>query len=363
MSEELTFLNKTPDEIRTEIYKIASEETGLKNLKPTGVFRGILEVFSRVVTALYSSALNTIYNRANLDKAIGFWLDLWGMMLGVLRLEPVKTKGFITIKAYKSGKISKGAWVRVSSTDLRFKVLNETKFYAGETQCLVEAEFFGTMFNLSAYTPMSFKKVIAGIEEVFIGNDWIDTTGLDAEDDKGYKGRIKTKWASQGEGNPKSKYEQLIKKIDGVKEVKIIRTPRGFGSIDIYISTVTGSESVTAKKEAERVLDTTGLMCRDLVVRWPKPLKVDYKIEFSGEYSVEEIDIALKGYLLDIPMGKLLEVRKLYEWFDKEFPLLNRFEVVSPVRDVIPTNTPIIERILPPVSEDSSGCILQVVKR
>jgi len=361
--DELTFLEKDEDTIKQEIFQIALEETGLMNLKSTGVLRGFLEVLYRVVSAFYSQSLSTIYKQANLDDARGIWLNLWGLMLGVVRQKAVKTAGLITLNAYQSGSVTAGSWIRVDGTDYRFKILDDTNFNAGISEVQVEAEFPGSIYNMPEGQSVSFSQVIAGIEDISFGWNWITTAGEEEEDDDHYRAQIKTKWNAQGVGNPPAKYVLNAQSVNGVKDVKVIRTPRGFGSMDLYISSTTGLKTESIKTAVENSMENSGLVCRDFVVRWPEDLKADYLIEYSGSYTEEEIESVLRAYILDIPMGGTLEKRSLYGWLDDYFPLLESLEIISPARDITASNAAAnLQRILPPITGDDSGFSLQVIK-
>ena len=77
-----TWIDKDEKTIGDDILKIAKEETGLTSFKSVGVLRGIIEVVTRVVVFIYRTAINPIYRNASLDGATGFFLSLWGLMLG-----------------------------------------------------------------------------------------------------------------------------------------------------------------------------------------------------------------------------------------------------------------------------------------
>lgn len=363
MSDEITFLEKTEDEIKKEIYKIAQEETGIRNYKSIGVLRGFIEVIVKVIFTLYSNALNNIYNRADLDRAIGFWLSLWGLLLGVNRKQAKRTTGILTIKAYSTGTLEKGTYVRVDGTTLRFKVKETVQFLTGTFSAKIEAEFSGRLYNIPSGTPLSFKKVVYGIEETNLGTDWIIVQGDEEEKDKPYRTRIKAKWLSIGDGNPPKKFELIASSVEGVKETKIIRTPRGQGTTDLYISSVSGEKLDSIKIAVEEAIDSVGLVCRDLLVKWPTDLKRNYHIQFSGSYTKEEIAASLRNYILSIPMGGILEERKIYTHLESLYPYINRLEVIEPARDISASGTlEKVERILPPLPNDPDGFYLKVDK-
>ena len=80
-----SWIDQDEKTIRDDIITIAKQETGLTNFKSTGVLRGFLEVIIMIVQFIYRTAINPIYRNASLDGATGFFLSLWGLMLGVGR--------------------------------------------------------------------------------------------------------------------------------------------------------------------------------------------------------------------------------------------------------------------------------------
>ena len=363
MSDEQTFLDKTEEEIKAEIFKIAEAETGLKNYKSTGVMRGFLEILVKVIFSLYDKALNYIYNRSDLDSATGFWLSLWGLMLGIPRKAATKTTGWLTVKAYASGTLEKGSYIRADGTQLRYKITDTAQFLTGTFTTQIEAELTGSIYNLPEGTPLSFRKVISGVEETTLEAGWITIQGDEEEKDDPYRIRIKSKWMSLGEGNPPHKFELIAGSISGVAETKIIRTPRGQGTTDLYISSVDGNKPDSLKTAVEAAIDSAGLVCRDLLVKWPVDLKKNFHIQFTGTYTAEEVEASLRNYILSISMGGILEERKMYTHLESLYPDMDRLEIIEPTRDISASGTAAsVERILPPTAGDESGFSLQVDK-
>src|SRR5215470_294747 len=125
-----SWIDKDETTIENDIIVIAKKHTGLTNFKSTGVLRGFLEVIVSIVSFVYTSAINVLYKNASLDGAEGFFLSLWGLMLGVVRKQEAKTEGELTGASYDKGKIPAGTRVAVEGTELRFRVTAEVTFAA-----------------------------------------------------------------------------------------------------------------------------------------------------------------------------------------------------------------------------------------
>ncbi len=327
------WIDKNEEEIREEIIQWAKEETGLTNMKSVGVLRAFLEVLVRTASAAYVSYINPVYKQANLDTATGFWLSLWGMLVGVTRKKAVKTAGSFAGQAFDDGKIKKGTWIITEGTALRFKVTSDTLFYAGAFVIPVEAELEGSVYNLTPGTSLRATSVIHGLSSLSVPEEWTETLGTDEETDASLRSRIKDKWKSIGEGNPPSKYEYIAATVTGVVSAKVIRTPRGFGSMDVLITSVEGLPSSALLTSVRDALDAYGLVCRDLIVRAPEAIICDVEVEYGGDYSEAEVELALRQYIISLGIEGKLEIRKLYTepWVDL---VLDSLEIISPARDI-----------------------------
>lgn len=329
---ELSFIDRTDDEIRKEVIETASKELGFRNLKSTGVLRRLFEVFARFLGQVYHKFISPIYHETNLDTADGLWLDQWGLLLGVARKAATKTQGEATLIAYGDGEIEAGAWITVSGTDLRFKVLEKKAFSGGETKISVEAEFEGSGYNVSGEDEGVLTKVVSGVDHIVFKEGWISAAGTDEEDDDSYRSRIKNLWISQGVGNPPPSFYYYAESVDGVKEVKLVRTPRGYGTVDVIVVAENGMPSEELLQDVYDALYDHALICNDLQVKAPQQKVAEISIEFSGDASENEVEEAVMQYVYGLGIGGRLEIRGIYdtlEAFD-----LDTVEVIAPLRDV-----------------------------
>jgi uncharacterized phage protein gp47/JayE len=263
-----SWIDKDEATIRTDIVDIAKKETGLSNFKSTGVLRGFLEVIITIVLFIYKTAINPIYRNASLDGATGFFLSLWGLMLGVARKQENKTQGQFTGTAYEDSSIPSGVWIIADGTDLRYKVTDDTSFKA-DTRVMIPviAEHPGSTYNIGPETPIWINRLIRGIDSVSVGEAWITTPGAEQEADEPYRERIKDRWKSQILGDTKEVYRYYAASVPGVAAVQIVRTPRGPGSTDVIIASVTGVPSAGLITAVEQALYDHELMGFDVQVK------------------------------------------------------------------------------------------------
>jgi len=337
-----SWINKKENEIRDDIIAIAKKETGLTNFKSVGVLRGFIETIARVVSVIYQSAINPIYNNAALDNATGFFLSLWGLMLGVVRKQAAKTAGVFTGTSYAEGSISAGTWAVVEGTELRFKVSEKVNFQAGtEFPIPVIAENPGLEFNVGSGTSVRLTRVVNGLNNVSIKENWITSLGQNVEEDDPYRVRIKSRWKGQVLGDTKEVYRFYAEEVDGVRAAHIMRTPRGAGSTDVIVAAVNGQPGEELLQAVRDNLYSHELMAFDVQVKPPQILQINVHIEFSGNASANEVQTIADNYVYDLGIGGRFKNADLYELYR---PLnLKTIEIVSPERDVQPDEDTIIE--------------------
>jgi len=340
-----SWINKSENEIRNDIVAIAKEETKLSNFKSTGVLRGFIEVIARVVFAIYRSAINPIYNNAALDNATGFFLSLWGLMLGVVRKQAVKTTGVFTGRAYGDGSVSAGTWAVVEGTELRFKVSENVKFKADtEFAIPVIAERPGLAYNIGGGIPLRLTRVVNGLDSVLAGENWIVSPGQDAEEDDPYRVRIKSRWKGQVLGDVKEVYRFYAEEVDGVRAARIVRAPRGPGSTDVIVAAVNGQPGSELLQAVRDNLYAHELMAFDVQVKAPNILTIELRIEYSGDASEGEVTLVAGGYVYSLGIGGRFKIADLYELY--RTMNLKTVEIISPVRDVQPEEDAIIEAVI-----------------
>jgi len=340
-----SWINKSQNEIRDDIVEIAKEETKLSNFKSVGVLRGFIEVIARVVFAIYSSAINTIFNNATLDAATGFFLSLWGLMLGVVRKQAEKTSGRFTGAAFGDGSISAGTWAVVEGTELRYKVSENVNFKANtEFAIPVIAEHAGLAYNIGSGIRLRLTRVISGLDSVSVGEDWITTPGQDTEEDDLYRVRIKSRWRSQILGDIKEVYRFYAEEVSGVRAARIVRAPRGAGSTDVIIAAVSGQPGTELLQAVRDNLYAHELMAFDVQVKAPIIRTIDLRIEFSGDASEGDITLIANSYVHKLGIGGRFKINDLYELYRSMN--LKTIEIVSPDRDVQPEEDTIIEAVI-----------------
>ena len=328
-----SWIDKDDKTIRDDIVVIAKEKTGLTNFKSTGVLRGFIEVIAACVFFIYKTAINPIYENATLDGAADIFLSFWGLALGVVRKQNNKAAGNFTGHSYGEGSIPEGAWIVVEGTELRYKVTKKITFSAKQTfQVPVIAEFAGSDYNIGQDMPVRITRVVPGLDSVSVGEGWIKTLGENTEEDAAYRERIKNRWRSQTLGDTKETYRYYAETVAGVRSAKIIRTPRGPGSTDVIIASVTGLPTPELISAVEAALHDHELMGFDVQVKAPDVTSVLVRIEYSGDADEADAALIAENYVHELGIGGRFTIRELYALLE---PLsLATVEIISPERDV-----------------------------
>jgi uncharacterized phage protein gp47/JayE len=312
MSE--SWLKLTDKERETRIYNIAKNETGLSNFNEQGVLRGFLRVITSVVNSIYLG-LAELLLQANLDTATGLFLSMWGILIGVYKKPAKKALRYFTGYSYSSGTIKADAWIVVDGTDLRFKTTEDVRFEK-DTSFLIKAgaEFEGTRYNISGNYTLRFTKVINGLDRLVIPENPVIENGVDEEAEEEYRTRIKEKWKSLGDEAPPSKYFYIAKSITGVDDVKIKRTPRGSGSLDIILSVTEGMNENDVILEVESAVNEKIGVCRNILVLKANPKPVNLTVKYIGSVTEGELTLLLDEFFRGRIIGVTKTIISLYNF-------------------------------------------------
>lgn len=328
----MSIFTERGDTLRSTIFSTALAKTGLSNMAKYGVFRGIFETLYKLFDAALGT-IDTLADQRSIETATGTYLGQWGILCGVSRQLASKTVGKVTVKAYDAGSVPEGSWIAVDGTDLRLKATADTAFAAGTFLLPVEAEFAGIAYNIAEGTALSFTRVISGIESATAATGWIETPGEDEEDDDSLRARIKDKWRSLGEGSSPSRYAYLAASVTGVAEAKVVRTPRGYGTVDVVVASSDGIPSSELLASVRSALVSAGLLCYDLQVVAPTAVSAAISIEYSGDVAKATVEAAIRNYVLGLSLGGRLAIRDLYGTAIDGLTFTT-FEVLTPDRDI-----------------------------
>lgn len=311
-----SWLDKTEDERKELIYNTVKNEIGITNFNKHGILLGFLKIISGFINIVYFYLLD-FSDQIDVTKARKPFLDLLGFIVGVIRKPAKKTKRYFNLKPSDDGKIKAGTWIKVKGTELRYKTIDEINYNKDiEIQFLVEAENEGSNYNISNSFDIEFPKVIDSIDEIYIpiGDNFILQAGLDEESDESLRKRIIAKCQSLGEENPPSKYEYLALSVDGVLDAKVIRTPRGAGSIDIVLSIVDTLDFNTISILVLNSINDRIGVCKDIRIRKANEKLFNTLLTFIGDDTSVKVRLLVEKYFSDVKIGESRFIARLYNY-------------------------------------------------
>ncbi len=370
-----SFLEKTPKQIREEVRNMAYEELKLKKneIRPQGVLAGIVESMAHLASWLYSTFIFPLQKQISIDSATGSFLDAWGKTLGVTRYKGAKTRGHIQMEITRDVTITTKTAITVSGLGLvYYPVDNETnngkiKFDSSKAvngvyteSILVEAEKLGKEYNKpTAVSQATINPLITGLSKLSFKSNWIEDakekgrSGADPEGDENYRKRIQAQWMRAAAGNVPMLYEAEAQSIESVEEAKVFRSitsgnkpkdanspqsgsPSSTGSAPnknkainpvgnqavqygVFRIVLRGPNDITREKVKTR-FDEVGLIAHQHYiesVKLKKDLKIDCKYKSSSTtLSEQEAKERIKNYFLNLKIGQRYTMQDLYNLFD-----------------------------------------------
>jgi uncharacterized phage protein gp47/JayE len=251
----------------------------------------------------------------------------------VVRKTDNKAAGSFSGHSHGEGNVPAGSWIVVEGTELRYKVSAKTAFTADNNFTIpVEAEFSGSDYNIGSGMPLRITRFVNGLSSVTVPENWQSALGENTEEDDPYRERIKTRWRNQTLGDTKEAYRYYAEAVSGVRSAKIIRTPRGPGSTDVIIASVTGLPTPELLAKVKAALHDHELIGFDVQVKPPSVTGVNIVIEYSGEADEADVSLTAQKYVYDLGIGGRFSIRELYALY--EVPVLTTVEIISPERDV-----------------------------
>jgi len=250
-------ISKNLEDIRASLFERISYAQTEKWLPETinlnrGPVRGLIEVWAWGLWQVYSFC-QTILNQAFPNLSESTWLDLHSNQVGLQRFPAQRAEGvvFFSRNSNEGNVIIPSSKVVKTAPDgkgevYRFITLNNTVLPDGENEVCVNviAENSGAKYNVVAGMINEITTVIPGIDSVRNEAGWLTKEGRDKEIDEQLRERYVLAWQSQN-GVTKKAYESWARKIAGVVEVQVIDGhPRGQGTIDIIIRTISGVPTI-----------------------------------------------------------------------------------------------------------------------
>lgn len=288
LDEAVEFVWKDEEDIMSALVADAqSQLPQVTNYNSGGIFRTILEIFTRGIKAFYDLLANVI-RQAFVQTATGNWLDLKVGEIGITRKPALKTEGDITFRRTgTSGNVVIPIGTIVE-TDVdtqgrkyRFITTEEAILLNGTTSITApaEAEFAGAEFNLGNSTIKNLVTTIAGVDSVDNPSGWLTREGTDVENDTDLRYRYRLKWEELAMGATKMAYVGYAMEVNGVVDVEVDDAwPRGQGTVDVYITGTNGMPTAELIAAVQAVVNAKKPICSDADVLAPAAVVINATI-------------------------------------------------------------------------------------
>jgi len=298
-------------EIHDKIFdEIAPKYFDLTNLSSAGVLKGILEILAESASIIMEHQAN-VRREAYIDTAGGIALDDLARQIGINRIPPKKTRGWVIFgrnkDLNKSLKIPQNTIIKTkmltTGKEYRYIVKNETIMPPSYRDISVEVEALsiGAEYNVAPYYIARLVNPVSGIDWIENRDNWIFQYGTNGETNESLRLRYKAKWGELTTGSTVLAYESWTRSVDGVDSVCVFPTPRGYNTVDIIASSIEGILTETKLNEIKRVIDKNKPVGVDVRVMAPIPkiIDIDIILNIQTELLRSEIDL-IKEKALEI---------------------------------------------------------------
>lgn len=268
----------TEDE-ELEAIKMELTEAGfvITNFKSGGIFHTLIRIFIRIKVEMLTLA-RTMLGNVFLSSADNVdWLELRSADFGKTRKQALKTQGNLTLtRTVTTDNITVPAgYVFKTEPDsdgnvLRYISTSAVVFTAGSTSCSVpvEAESAGSDYNVPAGKITQSLIHIEGVTGITNAEDWITREGSDIEDIESLRSRALNSFSDLATNPTAAKYKSVCEAVEGVLYVSVDdQHPRGQGTIDIIVTSSTGSATQALLDAVLAVAETIAGLYDNLLVK------------------------------------------------------------------------------------------------
>ncbi len=331
---------KTADEIYSEMTEAYTQKTGL------GLYEGC-----DMAVRLYAAAaeLESLYIYGDFvmrqcfpQTADGEYLDRHAEIRGIERAPAAKARGKIRFKvdeALETDLTVKAGTVCMTADGGRFVTAEDAVISAGElyTDSEAAAETAGSAGNAAVGTVCFMEDAPLGVsgcrnQESFSG-------GCDRETDDSLRKRVLSSYKTLPNGANAAFYEKTVLDMEGVKAVAVLPKNRGIGTVDIVISSESGTPEQSLINAVKSKLDGMREICVDISVSAPEEKTVNIACSvkaapgYDGETVRSNVKAALEGYFDGGLLGKNIPIVKLGSII-YSVPGVENYKITAPTEDV-----------------------------
>ena len=276
------------------------------------------------------------------QTATGDYLESHAQVRGLARLKGAFAAGEITFScggaAASEIDIPSGV-VCYTENGTRFITAEAGKIAAGEDCCTVpcRCESPGQAGNVSAGTV-----IYMAVKPTYIvgcRNDNPFSGGIDEEDDESLRERLIATYNALPNGTNAAYYEKEVLRLEGVAAAAVLPRNRGLGTVDIVVTSESGTPDSALLGRVKAALDEKREMCVDIGVLAPETVSVNITVEISpaAGYTFAQAKAETEASLAAMFDGRLLEKGILVIDIQNRIynlPSVGNFKITLPASDI-----------------------------
>ncbi len=273
---------KTVEEIYQEMAAAFAEATGME-AAGSGDLAVRLYAVAAQIYAMYVQA-QWVERQCFPQTAEGDDLDRHAALRGLERREAAKAEGSIQFSvdtAASTGRPIPAGTVCMTAGLVRFETVEDGVLPAGELTTLVRARAVeaGAAGNAAAGTILSLAVAPVGVSRCVNPEGF--SGGTDRESDEALRERVLDSFKRMPNGANAAFYEQGALSFEGVAAAVAVPRPRGRGTVDVVVSTPSGTPSAELLAELTDYFESRREIAVDLVVRAPEVQTVDVAVQVA----------------------------------------------------------------------------------
>lgn len=288
----------TTEEIYQEMGAAFSAETGMEAAAGSDLEVRLYAVAAQI-ESLYIQA-EWVGKQCFPQTSSGEYLDYHAEMRSLKRQGASYAEGVIRFYADTAPaselKIAAGT-VCMTAGLVRFETINNGTLSAGSTYVDVHAKavIAGNSGNVAAGSILTMAVAPVGISRC--SNPTAFSGGAGKESDDELRARILQTFRRLPNGANAAYYEQQAKSFDEVAAAAAVPRSRGIGTVDVVISTLTGTPNKVLLEKLQAYFETRREISVDVVVKAPVLVSVDISVTVQAEdgYDVSQVRTDVKN--------------------------------------------------------------------
>ena len=300
---------RTIEEIYQQLLDSFGSYTGLEPKEGTDLSARMYALAAQIYS-LYVQA-DWVVRQAFPQTAEGEYLDYHAQLRSLERKAPVTAQGtvcFSTGEAADADREIPQGTVCMTVGLVRFETTQAVTLSAGEleVEAPVRALEAGAAGNVAAGTIVSMAVAPMGISACT--NPQPCTGGADGEEDEQLRQRILDTFRRLPNGANAAFYEQGALSFDQVAAAVAIPRPRGVGSVDVVVSTLSGTPDQALLAELQDYFEQRREIAVDVQVRAPQIQQVNVSVQVAakGGWGSQQVKTQVEQALKNWFDGKLL---------------------------------------------------------